>query len=70
MAHSHALQQATNYGAAFGGMMTVFRIDPVAGCTDELRSAMSTCGPSHDAHPSSTHRVTGNPSRTARWPAT
>ncbi|KQU69440.1 multicopper oxidase domain-containing protein [Phycicoccus sp. Root101] len=33
VAHSHALQQATNYGAAFGGMMTVFRIDPVAGCT-------------------------------------
>lgn len=33
IAHSHALQQATNYGAAFGGMMTVFRIDPPAGCT-------------------------------------
>ncbi|GAA3721008.1 hypothetical protein GCM10022399_41740 [Terrabacter ginsenosidimutans] len=32
VAHSHALQQATNYGAAFGGMMTVFRIDPPAGC--------------------------------------
>ncbi len=32
IAHSHALQQATNYGAAFGGMMTVFRIDPPAGC--------------------------------------
>ena len=25
-------QQATNYGATFGGMMTVFRIDPPAGC--------------------------------------
>ena len=33
VAHSHALQQATNYGATFGGMMTVFRIDPPAGCT-------------------------------------
>jgi FtsP/CotA-like multicopper oxidase with cupredoxin domain len=32
VAHSHALQQATNYGAAFGGMMTVFRIDPPNGC--------------------------------------
>ncbi len=32
VAHSHALQQATNYGAAFGGMMTVFRIDPPSGC--------------------------------------
>jgi len=33
IAHSHALQQATNYGATFGGMMTVFRIDPPSGCT-------------------------------------
>jgi FtsP/CotA-like multicopper oxidase with cupredoxin domain len=32
VAHSHALQQATNYGATFGGMMTVFRIDPPTGC--------------------------------------
>ena len=32
VAHSHALQQATNYGATFGGMMTIFRIDPPAGC--------------------------------------
>jgi len=32
IAHSHALEQATNYGATFGGMMTVFRIDPPAGC--------------------------------------
>jgi FtsP/CotA-like multicopper oxidase with cupredoxin domain len=32
VAHSHALEQATNYGATFGGMMTVFRIDPPAGC--------------------------------------
>ncbi|HEY3439083.1 MAG TPA: multicopper oxidase domain-containing protein [Actinotalea sp.] len=32
VAHSHALQQATNYGATFGGMMTVFRIDPLLGC--------------------------------------
>jgi FtsP/CotA-like multicopper oxidase with cupredoxin domain len=28
MAHSHALQQSTTYGAAFGGMMTLYRIDP------------------------------------------
>ena len=33
IAHSHALQQATNYGASFGGMMTVYRIDPPSGCT-------------------------------------
>lgn len=33
IAHSHALQQATNYGATFGGMMTVYRIDPPAGCS-------------------------------------
>ncbi|MEO9237357.1 MAG: hypothetical protein ABI418_04620, partial [Jatrophihabitantaceae bacterium] len=33
IAHSHALEQATNYGATFGGMMTVFRIDPPNGCT-------------------------------------
>lgn len=33
VAHSHALQQATNYGATFGGMMTLIRIDPPAGCT-------------------------------------
>jgi hypothetical protein len=32
IAHSHALEQATNYGATFGGMMTLFRIDPPAGC--------------------------------------
>ncbi len=32
IAHSHALQQATNFGATFGGMMTLYRIDPVTGC--------------------------------------
>jgi FtsP/CotA-like multicopper oxidase with cupredoxin domain len=32
VAHSHALEQATNYGASFGGMMTLVRIDPAAGC--------------------------------------
>jgi hypothetical protein len=32
VAHSHALEQATNYGASFGGMMTLVRIDPPAGC--------------------------------------
>ena len=32
IAHSHALEQSTNYGASFGGMMTVIRIDPVGGC--------------------------------------
>ncbi|GAA1824333.1 multicopper oxidase domain-containing protein [Planosporangium flavigriseum] len=32
VAHSHALQQATNFGASFGGMMTLIRIDPPAGC--------------------------------------
>jgi FtsP/CotA-like multicopper oxidase with cupredoxin domain len=35
IAHSHALEQATNYGAAFGGMMTVFRIDPPNGCATQ-----------------------------------
>jgi FtsP/CotA-like multicopper oxidase with cupredoxin domain len=33
IAHSHALEQATNYGATFGGMMTLFRIDPPNGCS-------------------------------------
>ena len=33
IAHSHALEQATNYGATFGGMMTLYRIDPPTGCT-------------------------------------
>jgi FtsP/CotA-like multicopper oxidase with cupredoxin domain len=32
IAHSHALEQATNYGASFGGMMTLIRIDPPNGC--------------------------------------
>ena len=32
IAHSHALYQATNYGASFGGMMTLYRIDPPGGC--------------------------------------
>ncbi|WP_103343841.1 multicopper oxidase domain-containing protein [Amycolatopsis sp. CA-126428] len=32
VAHSHALEQATNFGASFGGMMTLVRIDPPAGC--------------------------------------
>jgi FtsP/CotA-like multicopper oxidase with cupredoxin domain len=32
VAHSHALYQATNYGASFGGMMTLIRIDPAGGC--------------------------------------
>jgi FtsP/CotA-like multicopper oxidase with cupredoxin domain len=31
VAHSHALEQATNYGASFGGMMTLIRIDPPSG---------------------------------------
>jgi FtsP/CotA-like multicopper oxidase with cupredoxin domain len=35
IAHSHALEQATNYGAAFGGMMTLFRVDPPSGCTGQ-----------------------------------
>jgi len=30
IAHSHALNQSTNYGATFGGMMTLIRIDPPA----------------------------------------
>jgi FtsP/CotA-like multicopper oxidase with cupredoxin domain len=33
VAHSHALEQATNYGATFGGMMTLIRIDPPNGPT-------------------------------------
>jgi len=32
IAHSHSLVQSTNYGATFGGMMTIFRIDPPNGC--------------------------------------
>ncbi len=30
--HSHALEEAANYEAAFGGMMTLERIDPPGGC--------------------------------------
>ena len=35
MAHNHALQFATNFGASFGGQMTLIRIDPAngSGCT-------------------------------------
>jgi FtsP/CotA-like multicopper oxidase with cupredoxin domain len=32
IAHDHALMHSTNYGASFGGMMTLYRIDPPAGC--------------------------------------
>jgi len=32
VAHSHALEQSTNFGATFGGMMTLIRIDPPTGC--------------------------------------
>jgi FtsP/CotA-like multicopper oxidase with cupredoxin domain len=32
IAHSHALEQSTNFGTAFGGMMTLIRIDPPTGC--------------------------------------
>jgi FtsP/CotA-like multicopper oxidase with cupredoxin domain len=32
MAHSHALYQITNFGAAGGGMLTLMRIDPPGGC--------------------------------------
>jgi len=31
MAHNHALQFATNFGASFGGQMTLIRIDPAHG---------------------------------------
>ena len=33
MAHNHALDKATNFGATFGGQMTLIRIDPLNGCT-------------------------------------
>jgi hypothetical protein len=29
VSHSHALNEVTNYGAAMGGMLTLWRIDPV-----------------------------------------
>jgi hypothetical protein len=32
VAHSHALQEAANYDAGFGGMLTLIRIDPPGGC--------------------------------------
>jgi FtsP/CotA-like multicopper oxidase with cupredoxin domain len=34
VAHSHDLTQATNYGASFGGMLTLIRVDPpdASGC--------------------------------------
>jgi FtsP/CotA-like multicopper oxidase with cupredoxin domain len=37
VAHSHALDQATNYGASFGGMMTLIRIDPRGGCPSSVQ---------------------------------
>ena len=30
VAHSHALNEVTNYGVAMGGMLTLWRIDPPA----------------------------------------
>ena len=33
VAHSHALEEVTNYGAAMGGMLTLWRIDPPGGCS-------------------------------------
>jgi FtsP/CotA-like multicopper oxidase with cupredoxin domain len=32
VAHSHALYQATNFGASMGGMLTMIRVDPIGGC--------------------------------------
>jgi hypothetical protein len=32
VAHNHSLNKATNYGATFGGQMTLIRIDPPNGC--------------------------------------
>ena len=32
VAHSHALIEATTYGAAMGGQLTLYRIDPAGGC--------------------------------------
>jgi FtsP/CotA-like multicopper oxidase with cupredoxin domain len=32
VAHSHALFQATNFGASMGGMLTMIRVDPIGGC--------------------------------------
>jgi FtsP/CotA-like multicopper oxidase with cupredoxin domain len=32
VAHSHALNEAANYDAGFGGMLTLIRIDPSGGC--------------------------------------
>jgi len=32
VAHSHALNEATTFGAAMGGMLTLYRIDPPTGC--------------------------------------
>ena len=29
VSHSHALNEVTNYGAAMGGMLTLWRIDPI-----------------------------------------
>ena len=35
VSHSHAVEEATTYGAAGGGMLTLYRIDPPGheGCT-------------------------------------
>jgi FtsP/CotA-like multicopper oxidase with cupredoxin domain len=32
VAHNHALNMATNYGAAMGGQLTLVRVDPQSGC--------------------------------------
>jgi hypothetical protein len=31
VAHNHDLTQVTNYGATFGGMLTLIRVDPPGG---------------------------------------
>jgi hypothetical protein len=42
--HSHALNEFSNYDEGFGGMGTLLRVDPRAGCTGALFSLTVTAG--------------------------
>jgi hypothetical protein len=42
--HSHALNEFTNYDAGFGGMASLMRVDPLAGCTSFPNSVKLQAG--------------------------
>jgi hypothetical protein len=43
-AHSHALNEFTNFEAGFGGMATLMRVDPLVGCTSYPTSVKLQAG--------------------------